>query len=145
LKKYSLLASKSCTFRSPMSFLSESSYTHAERSDMPSKGSTSRFGDVRANLSQRPSSKSSQQLQSSPPAEHAGAQLDTASSLTAALAASPQVSTQPQFVFGVNRQTPGKAPWPPITLDPSVREIAKREPLMAAFVKSMDNMANGIV
>jgi hypothetical protein len=130
-----------------MSFLSESSYTHAERSDMPSKGSTSRFGDVRANLSQRPSSKSSQQLQSSPPAEHAGAQLDTASSLTAALAASPQQphKQQPQFVFGVNRQTPGKAPWPPITLDPSVREIAKREPLMAAFVKSMDNMANGIV
>ncbi|KAN0070772.1 hypothetical protein V8E54_010937 [Elaphomyces granulatus] len=115
-----------------------------------SKGSTSRFGDVRANLSQRPSSKSSQQLQSSPPAEHAETQLDTASSLTAALAASPQVSIQPheqqpQFAFGVNPQTPGTTPWPPITLDPSIREMAKSDPFLAAFVKSMDNLANGIV
>ena len=91
---------------------------------MPFKGSTSRFGDnIQANLAKRP--------KPSPPAEHSEKQLDTTT-----------VSTEPQKQPPVDRY---HLPYPLITLDPSVREVAKREPIMAAFVKAMDDIMDGIV
>ena len=139
---------------------SESSYTHAERSDVPFRGPDGIWwsDDQRYYLVgnqwvlyQGSSSESSQQLQSSQQTTLAGTQLGTLSaSNVAALGTFPQSSTapyrqQPQLVFEENRQTPGKAAVPAITLDPNFREAASKNMMIQGFTKAMDNMANGKV
>ncbi|KAF2188144.1 hypothetical protein K469DRAFT_90124 [Zopfia rhizophila CBS 207.26] len=94
---------------------------------------------------------SSQQDQSSSQqASSTGTPLGTvaASNVAAALSTFPQTSTapyqqQPQLVFGKNRQTPGEAAVPAITLDPKFRDAASRNLMIWGFTKGMDDMANG--
>ncbi|KAF1960953.1 hypothetical protein CC80DRAFT_544348 [Byssothecium circinans] len=74
----------------------------------------------------------------------------TSSTVADALKAFPQSSTEPyrqpqQLVFGINRQTPGKAAVPAITLDPNFRAAASRDMMIRGFVNSMDNIASGKV
>jgi hypothetical protein len=140
---------------------SESSYTHAERSDMPFRGPEGIWwsDDQRYYLVgnqwvlyQGSSSESSQQLQSSQQTALTGTKLGTLSpsNVAATLRTFPQSSTtpyrqQPQLVFGENRQTLGKAAVPAITLNPNFREAASKNMMIQGFTKAMDNMANGKV
>jgi hypothetical protein len=49
------------------------------------------------------------------------------------------------LVFGENRQTPGKAAVPEISLDPNFRDAASRNMMISGFVKAMDNLSKGRV
>jgi hypothetical protein len=74
----------------------------------------------------------------------------SASNVVDALSAFPQSSTasyqqQPQLVFGTNRQTPGRAAVPGITLDPNFEDAAKRNMMIWGFTTSMYNIAHGKV
>ncbi len=74
----------------------------------------------------------------------------SASNVADALSAFPQSSTasyqqQPQLVFGINRQTPGRAAVPRITLDSNFEDAAQRNMMIWGFTASMYNMANGKV
>lgn len=100
------------------------------------------------------SSTSNQQHQSSQQGSYGqyglGTPLGTtsASNAAAALNEFPQSSIssyqqQRQLVFGSNRQTPGRAAVPRITLDANFRAGASRNMMIWGFVQAMDKMANG--
>lgn len=84
---------------------------------------------------------------------HAGAQLgspdpqtlgDSMAALLGGRSITPyQQPGPPNGVFGENRQTPGKSAVPALDLDHTIRDAAKRDPFIAAFVASHDTIGRG--
>jgi len=137
------LASKSCTFRSPVSF-SLSQKAHIRTQNVPTchfEAPTAYGGLTISDITLL----GINGFFTKGPAVNRVSNFNHRSKPRSQERSSAPYRQQPQLVFEENRQTPGKAAVPAITLDPNFREAASKNMMIQGFTKAMDNMANGKV